>query len=136
METHRKSPRFARRSRHLPLGFLVVFALAALLAMGCGDDDGSDGDTSAAEQPKAGGGYKYAGTSQQTQQAREAGEEDAGSKEDPPKGKSIGIIQLSGQSSTSIVITDAARRIGRMFGYKVNVCDPNFDPQKVPQCAT
>jgi ABC-type sugar transport system substrate-binding protein len=23
-----------------------------------------------------------------------------------------------------------------MFGYTVKVCDPNFDPQKVPQCAT
>jgi ABC-type sugar transport system substrate-binding protein len=139
MEPHLRSTRFARRSRRLPLAFLLAIALAALLAAGCGggdDDEGSDGGGGSAEQPKAGGGYKYAGTPAQTQEAREAGEADAGSKEEPPEGKSIGIIQLSGQSSTSIVITDAARRIGRMFGYKVNVCDPNFDPQKVPQCAT
>src|SRR5439155_12730600 len=29
-----------------------------------------------------------------------------------------------------------ARQIAKMFGFKVIVCDPNFDPQKVPQCAT
>jgi ABC-type sugar transport system substrate-binding protein len=126
-------------ARRLSLTLLAVIALAALIAAGCGDDDdgGSGGSTSGtAEQPKAGGGYTYAGTQAETDEARKAGEEAAGSTVDPPEGKSIGIIQLSGQSSTSIVITDAARRFGRMFGYDVNVCDPNFDPQKVPQCAT
>jgi ABC-type sugar transport system substrate-binding protein len=123
---------------HLSTTVLLVLALAVLGAAGCGDDDdgGSGGTSGTAEQPKAGGGYTYAGTQAETEEARNAGEAAAGPKKEPPEGRSIGIIQLSGQSSTSIVITDAARRIGRLFGYEVNVCDPNFDPQKVPQCAT
>ena len=53
-----------------------------------------------------------------------------------PKGKTIGVIQLSGTSSQSIGVLATARQIAKMFGWKVAVCDPNFDPQKVAQCAT
>ena len=53
-----------------------------------------------------------------------------------PRGRTIGVIQLSGTSSQSIGVLATARQIARTFGWKVAVCDPNFDPQKVAQCAT
>ena len=53
-----------------------------------------------------------------------------------PKGKTIGVIQLSGTSSQSIGVLATARQIAKLVGWKVAVCDPNFDPQKVQQCAT
>jgi ABC-type sugar transport system substrate-binding protein len=46
------------------------------------------------------------------------------------------VIQLSATSSQSIGVLATARQIARMFGWRVSVCDPNFDPQKVAQCAT
>lgn len=124
---------------------LLILSVAALAVAGCGgsdDDDSSAGGstTTTGEQAAAPAddksGYVYAGGEKETEEARAAGEEDAESGVDPPEDKSIGIIQLSGQSATSIVITAAAREIADMFGYEVHVCDPNFDPQKIPQCAT
>jgi len=82
------------------------------------------------------GGYVYVGTAAQTKAARAAALKDARSIVTPPKGKTIGIIQLSGTSAQSIGVVAAARQIAKMFGYSVKVCDPNFDPQKVAQCAT
>jgi ABC-type sugar transport system substrate-binding protein len=82
------------------------------------------------------GGYIYAGTAAQTAAARAAGLKDAGPRVKAPTGKTIGVIQLSGTSSQSIGVLATARQIAKMFGYKVIVCDPNFDPQKIPQCAT
>jgi ABC-type sugar transport system substrate-binding protein len=82
------------------------------------------------------GGYVYVGTAAQTAAARAAGRRDAGRRVAAPRNKTIGIIQLSGTSAQSIGVAAAARQIARMFGYRVNVCDPNFDPQKIPQCAT
>jgi ABC-type sugar transport system substrate-binding protein len=81
-------------------------------------------------------GYKFAGSAKLAAAARTAGLKDAGSRVPLPKGKSIGVILLSGQSPTSIRIAGAAKEIGKLLGYKVNICDPNFDPQKIPQCAT
>jgi ABC-type sugar transport system substrate-binding protein len=82
------------------------------------------------------GGYVWAGTAAQTAAARAAARRDAGRRVAAPRGKTIGIIQLSGTSAQSVGVAAAARQIARMFGYRVNVCDPNFDPQKVQQCAT
>jgi ABC-type sugar transport system substrate-binding protein len=82
------------------------------------------------------GGYIYAGSAAQTRVARAAGLRDARSPVSVPKGRTIGVIQLSGTSSQSIGVLATARQIARMFGWKVVVCDPNFDPQKVAQCAT
>ncbi len=53
-----------------------------------------------------------------------------------PTGKKIGVMLLSGQSASSQRILAAAKTIGQMLGYEVIDCDPNFDAQKVGQCAT
>lgn len=53
-----------------------------------------------------------------------------------PTGKKIGVMLLSGQSASSQRILAAARTIAQMLGYEVIDCDPNFDAQKVGQCAT
>lgn len=134
----------------------VLLALVAGLAVaGCGssDDDAADtgaattaapaettaaADDAPAEAPRAeaSGGYIWSGTPEEAAEAVRAGEADAGEPVEPPSGRSIGVIQLSGQSATSKAIKAAAEEIGDLFGYRVNVCDPNFDAQKVPQCAT
>jgi ABC-type sugar transport system substrate-binding protein len=82
------------------------------------------------------GGYVWAGTAADTKAAAKAGVKAAGVKATVPRGKTIGVIQLSGTSSQSIGVLATARQIAKMFGWKVAVCDPNFDPQKVQQCAT
>lgn len=82
------------------------------------------------------GGYIYAGTAKDTAAAKTAGAAAAGATASIPKGRTIGVIQLSGTSSQSIGVLATARLIAKKFGWKVAVCDPNFDPQKVPQCAT
>src|SRR6187399_3223972 len=76
------------------------------------------------------GGYTYVGTPAQTAAARAAALKAAGSTAEAPTGKTIGVIQLSGTSAQSIGVLATARQIAKMFGYKVIVCDPNFDPQK------
>jgi ABC-type sugar transport system substrate-binding protein len=122
---------------------LSLLALAAVAFAACGDDDdegsgngGGGGGGGAGEEAETASGYRYAGTEKETEEARQAGQEDAGRPVDPPTSRSIGIIQLSGQSATSIAVTEAAREIAKIFGYDVNVCDPNFEPPKIPQCAT
>ena len=60
----------------------------------------------------------------------------AGAKVSAPTGKTIGVILLSGTSAQSLGVLATAKQIAKMFGYKVITCDPNFDPQKVVQCAT
>jgi ABC-type sugar transport system substrate-binding protein len=60
----------------------------------------------------------------------------AGGKTTAPTGKVIGYMHLSSQTEASIRMLEGLKTIAKLFGYKVNVCDPNFDPQKVAQCAT
>lgn len=81
-------------------------------------------------------GYAYAGSPEETEEAKKAGAEAAGKKATPPSGKSIGVIQLSGESATSVLVAEAAEQIGDMFGYSVNVCDPQLEEQKFAECAT
>ncbi len=134
-------------------------SLAALAVAGCGSDDdstttGAATDNAPAEtapaatseatptndqvqpgrEPSA--GYVYAGSADDTDAARTAGEAAAGDPVDVPKDKTIGVIQLSAQSATSKSVVAASREIAELFGYDVEVCDPNFDAQKIPQCAT
>jgi len=90
----------------------------------------------ARQEAVAVGGYIWAGTPAQTRAARAAGNRDAKARVRVPRGRTIGVIQLSGTSSQSIGVLATARQIARTFGWKVAVCDPNFDPQKVAQCAT
>ena len=59
-----------------------------------------------------------------------------GGKVEAPKGKKIGLLLLSGQSPANQRVVSAAEEISALFGFEVIVCDPNFDPQKVAQCAT
>jgi len=71
--------------------------------------------------------------------ARDAGVADAGrdgGRVAPPGTKKIGLILLSGQSPANQRVVAAAREIARLFKFDVVVCDPNFDAQRVGQCAT
>jgi ABC-type sugar transport system substrate-binding protein len=130
---------------------LLLVAALALTAAACG----SSGSSSSSASSSSSGGastsstastsssssspsvqYGYAGSAQDTATAKADGAKAAAAHAAAPSGKSIGVIELSGTSAESIDIVAAARRIGAMFGYSVNVCDPNFDPQKIPQCAT
>jgi ABC-type sugar transport system substrate-binding protein len=60
----------------------------------------------------------------------------AGGKVAAPKGKKLGLILLSLQSAANVRIAATAKSIGKMFDFDVIVCDPDFDAQKVVQCAT
>jgi ABC-type sugar transport system substrate-binding protein len=110
---------------------VAASVLVAALFTGAGN-----AGTAAQQQRAAVGGYIYAGSAANTRVARAAGTADAKSAVSVPKGKTIGVIQLSGTSSQSIGVLATARQIAKLFGWKVSVCDPNFDPQKVAQCAT
>ncbi len=130
---------------------LLVMVAVALGATACGSSGSS---SSSASSPSSSGGskssttsssssssspsvqYAYAGSAQDTATAKADGAKAASTHASAPSGKSIGVIELSGTSAESIDVVAAARKIGSMFGYSVNVCDPNFDPQKIPQCAT
>ena len=131
--------------------FLLTFA-----AVACGGDDDDEtavATTSAADttetaatetEPEEGeaeprdpvGGYVYVGSAADADAAREAAMSDAGEAVEVPSGRTIGVIQLSGTSSQSIGALATARQIAEKFGWDVSVCDPNFDPQRVAQCAT
>lgn len=95
-----------------------------------------DASTAAAAD---GGNWVLQKTEQSIAEARDAGLADAkkiGEKVEAPKGKKIGLILLSMQSPANYRIATTAQKIGAMFGYEMIVCDPDFDPQRVAQCAT
>lgn len=143
-------------------GGLATAALAVIAALvltfaaaACGgdDDDGTavtptetaaapntttetDAEEDSAEAREPVGGYVYVGTAADADSAREAATRDAQEQVEVPEGRTIGVIQLSGTSSQSIGVLATARQIADKFGWDVSVCDPNFDPQKVAQCAT
>lgn len=121
---HRRRPRAT-----LALAALAIGAAGALAGT-------TDAGRASSEARKPSGGYLYAGSAADTKAARAAALKSAGRLVNAPTGRTIGIIQLSGTSAQSIGVVAAARQIAAMFGYSVKVCDPNFDPQKVPQCAT
>jgi ABC-type sugar transport system substrate-binding protein len=122
-----KKPLIAKISLSATLAALTVLAAAGFSGTGLAADTA---------RTAAVGGYVYAGTAKDTQMARTEGQKAAGVSATIAKGKTIGVIQLSGTSSQSIGVLATARQIAKIFGWKVAVCDPNFDPQKVPQCAT
>lgn len=85
------------------------------------------------------GEWKLQVTPEQSAQASAAGEADAADSGGPyalPTGKKIGVIVLSAQSSSTYRILNPVQDLAKRFGYEVMVCDPNFDAQKVAQCAT
>jgi ABC-type sugar transport system substrate-binding protein len=123
------------RARPLTAKVSVSAALVAAIAIVAALFTGA-GTAGTTKQNAAVGGYIYAGAAAQTKLARASGLRDAKAAVSVPKGKTIGVIQLSGTSSQSIGVLATARQIAKMFGWKVAVCDPNFDPQKVAQCAT
>lgn len=106
----------------------TVVALTATLA--------AAGAAFAGSNSKVVGGYAYAGTKAQTRAALAAGAKAAGAKVKAPTHKTIAVIELSGTSSESVGVVASAKQIAALFHYKVITCDPNFDPQKVIQCAT
>lgn len=53
-----------------------------------------------------------------------------------PTGKKIGLILLSMQSPANYRIAETAKKLGAQFGFEVIICDPDFDAQRVAQCAT
>ena len=78
-------------------------------------------------------------TPAQSQQAANLGKADGARQGGPytlPTGKKIGVILLSGQSASSNRILKPVQTIARLLNYDVIVCDPNFDTQKITQCAT
>jgi ABC-type sugar transport system substrate-binding protein len=123
-----------RHRRRRKLGFAGLAGLVAVLVATTASGSALAGP---AKSTAAGvGGYRYAGSAAETRAALAAGAKAAGAKASVPKGKTIGVIQLSGTSSQSIGALATAKQIAKIFGWKVAVCDPNFDPQKVAQCAT
>ena len=114
---HRRTP--------LVLGCVAACVLLALV-----------GTAAAGTSAQSIGGYIYAGTAAQTAAAAAAGAKAAGSAVAAPTGKTIAVIELSATSSESVGVVAAANQIAKLFNYKVITCDPNFDPQKVIQCAT
>lgn len=153
MDRFSETRRAGARIRRALLAVLLVLTAGAVLAACGSSEDSSGGDAGTGTSAAAGSqaatstvadpppaesasGYVWSGTPEERAEAERAGEADAGDPVDPPTGKSIGVIQLSGQSATSRAITEAAKEIGELFGFEVNVCDPNFDAQKIPQCAT
>ncbi len=123
----------ARRRTAKVTVFAVLIAASALVAA---LSAGPGGARANKEQATPVGGYIYAGNAASTGAARRAGNADAKARVSVPRGRTIGVIQLSGTSSQSIGVLATARQIAKLFGWKVAVCDPNFDPQKVAQCAT
>jgi ABC-type sugar transport system substrate-binding protein len=97
------------------------------------DDDAAEGEAEAREPV---GGYVYVGTAADAEAARDAAMGDAQEPVEVPSDRTIGVIQLSGTSSQSIGVLETARQIADKFGWNVSVCDPNFDPQRIAQCAT
>ena len=150
----------------LSLGVILVLALAIAGCGGGGSSSSSATESSSpstAENEEAGGteeegaeepeaeeeegseeesesinaaGYEYAGSAKETAEAKAAGEKAASKEGSPPSDKSIGVIQLSGESATSIQVAEAAEAIGDMFGYSVNVCDPELQEAKFAECGT
>ena len=74
--------------------------------------------------------------SQEAIDAALADAEAAGGPTDPPTDKKIGYMHLSAQTEASLRVLDAIEQASELFGFEVVVCDPNFDPQQVAQCAT
>lgn len=60
----------------------------------------------------------------------------AGGRAQKPTGKTIAYMYLSTQTEASVRIFNGLKTIAGLFGWKLISCDPNFDPQKVAQCAT
>lgn len=119
-----QSPRSASSLIRARLAVSAV-ALAALFAAG------------AASAQEA--SWELRSTPEESAAAAAAGVADAardGGKVEAPTGKKIGILLLSGQSPANQRVVAAAEEISALFGFEVIVCDPNFDPQKVAQCAT
>jgi ABC-type sugar transport system substrate-binding protein len=104
-------------------------------ATGEEEEEGGE-EAEAGSEEESEGGYEYAGSAAETAEAKTAGEKDARKMTNPPSGKSIGVIQLSGESATSIQVAEAAEKIGDMFGYSVNVCDPELQESKFAECGT
>lgn len=130
---------------------VLLTVLTLGVAAGCGGDEGEEAteqpaatETAAAAEETETGGLdpKFAGQpdrEQAAQEAREAALEDAealGGKTDPPKGKKIAYIHLSAQAEASQRVLKGLQEITDLFGFELIVCDPNFDPKRVAQCAT
>jgi ABC-type sugar transport system substrate-binding protein len=113
------------------IGILIVLMLSAAACGGDDDDTAASPETTGETATETG-----VPTEDDTEAAREAAGEDAQERVDVPGGRRIGVIQLSGTSSQSIGVVATARQIAEKFGWDVSVCDPNFDPQKIAQCAT
>jgi len=83
--------------------------------------------------------WEYRLSDEQSAEAAKLGAEDGAGQGGPyalPAGKKIGVILLSGQSASSKRILRPVEKLAGLLGYEVAVCDPNFDAQKVTQCAT
>jgi ABC-type sugar transport system substrate-binding protein len=122
-----------KASRRHWLGAMTLLASAAAVLAATASS--ATGAAARAEQAPV-TSYKYVSSASAVAAARAAGRKDAGARTALPTGKSIGLILLSAQSPTSIRIRSTAQQIARLLGYRLNVCDPNFDPQKVQQCGT
>jgi len=93
----------------------------------------------AASYAQEAGSWDLVKTEADAAAATAAGVADAardGGKVEAPRGKKIGLLLLSGQSPANQRVVSATEEISALFGFEVIVCDPNFDPQKVAQCAT
>jgi ABC-type sugar transport system substrate-binding protein len=128
---------------------LAVLLIVLTLGVGaCGGDDDDDAaqpaatETAAATGEEGGLEEKFAGQADREAAAEEAREaaladaEELGGKTDPPTGKKIAYIHLSAQAEASQRVHAGLKEITDLFDFELIVCDPNFDPQRVAQCAT
>jgi ABC-type sugar transport system substrate-binding protein len=104
---------------------LAATAVAALMASGV-----------AAQETQV---WELKATDAQKKEAADAGTADGQKSKGPfklPEAKKIGVILLSEQSASSNRILVPVQKLADLLKYEVITCDPNFDAQKVTQCAT
>lgn len=113
---------------------VALVALLSLVLAACGGSGAGTGDAAGEGDSQT---YELKVTADQTADAAAAGKEAGrGKKYAKPTGKKIALIEFSSAVTSSERTKRALEEVADEFGFEFVSCDPNFDAQKVKQCAS